>query len=99
LKTASASRAKTAEIAGTTTTTGCATAKTRPASPCATSTATPLGGTDCDDGNDEIDDDADEIRDYYDNDFDAAVNDDDDDVVGAPLWYADRDGDGYGDPG
>lgn len=59
--------------------------------------AAPLGGADCDDGNNEIYDGADEICDGYDNDCDAAVDDDDDDVVGAPLWYADRDGDGYGD--
>ncbi|TNE84818.1 MAG: hypothetical protein EP330_27825 [Deltaproteobacteria bacterium] len=41
---------------------------------------------------------ADEECDSIDNDCDGRLDDADNDVVGAPSWYADGDGDGYGDP-
>ena len=48
--------------------------------------------TDCDDGRAEVNPDAVEVCDGLDNDCDGGV---DEDVV--PTWYADVDGDGYGD--
>jgi hypothetical protein len=51
---------------------------------------------DCDDDDDSIHPDADEICDGRDNDCDGSV--DEHDAVDASLWYADFDGDGYGDP-
>ena len=53
--------------------------------------------TDCDDGDDAVNPDAQETCDGIDNDCDGATDDDDDDYVGAGTWYADSDGDGYGD--
>jgi hypothetical protein len=50
---------------------------------------------DCDDGDDAIGPGAIEICDSRDDDCDGAI---DEDAVGAPTWYADADGDGYGDP-
>ena len=41
---------------------------------------------------------ADEICDGVDNDCDGSIDDEDDVVVGAPTWYHDGDGDGFGDP-
>jgi hypothetical protein len=57
-------------------------------------------GGDCDDGDSEVRPDALERCDGVDNDCDALVDDDDDSVYSADLssWYADEDGDGYGDP-
>jgi hypothetical protein len=60
--------------------------------------AAPLGGDDCDDGNALLNPDADEICDGLDNDCDRQVDGADASLLGAPLWYADRDRDGYGDP-
>ena len=51
------------------------------------------GSGDCDDHNDTIRPDAVEVCDGIDNDCDTSV---DEDVL--PAWYADADGDGYGDP-
>jgi hypothetical protein len=53
---------------------------------------------DCDDANPDIHPDADERCDGIDNDCDELIDDDDDSVADASTWYADSDGDGYGDP-
>jgi hypothetical protein len=50
--------------------------------------------TDCDDGNADINSDADEVCDGVDNNCDTVV---DTDAVDQGTWYADTDGDGYGD--
>jgi len=49
----------------------------------------------CDDGDAAINPDASEICDGADNDCDGDI--DEDDATDAPTWYADADGDGYGD--
>jgi MYXO-CTERM domain-containing protein len=51
--------------------------------------------TDCDDDDATIKPSATELCDGVDNDCDGAVDNDADD---APTWYADSDGDGFGDP-
>jgi len=51
--------------------------------------------TDCDDNNAVIHPDADEACDEIDNDCDGDT--DEDDAVDAETWYADADGDGFGD--
>jgi len=51
---------------------------------------------DCDDGDEAIHPDATEICDDVDDDCDALVDEDDDDLVGDSTIYADLDGDGYG---
>ena len=53
---------------------------------------------DCNDESIAINPGADERCDEIDNDCDKAVDDDDDDVKGAPRWYVDEDGDTYGSP-
>ena len=53
-------------------------------------------GDDCDDTNSEIHPDASEICDDVDNNCDGRV--DEDEALDARTWYADNDGDGYGDP-
>ena len=53
--------------------------------------------TDCNDGDSTINPSAVEVCDYIDNDCDAVV--DPDDSADASTWYADADGDGYGDMG
>ena len=50
---------------------------------------------DCDDGAAEANPDAAEICDGLDNDCDEVT--DEDDAIDAPSWYADSDGDGFGD--
>jgi hypothetical protein len=50
--------------------------------------------TDCDDGNADINSDADEVCDGVDNNCDTVV---DTDAIDQATWYADTDGDGYGD--
>jgi len=52
-------------------------------------------GDDCDDGNELINPDADEVCDEADNDCDGDI--DEDDALDAGTWYADADGDGFGD--
>jgi hypothetical protein len=54
---------------------------------------------DCDDANSSINPDAQEICDSLDNDCDGLVDDDDDSIDGTSTWYADADGDGFGDDG
>ena len=51
--------------------------------------------TDCDDGDGTIHPDAEELCDGVDNDCDTET--DEDDASDATTWYADTDGDGYGD--
>ncbi len=51
--------------------------------------------TDCDDGDAAVNPDAMELCDGVDNDCDGAT--DEDDAADAATWYADTDGDGYGD--
>ncbi len=50
----------------------------------------------CDDSDAAINPDATEVCDLADNDCDGTA--DEPDAQGAPTWYADLDGDGYGDP-
>jgi len=54
------------------------------------------GGPDCDDGDPAVNPGADELCNGIDDDCDGTV--DEDDAVDALTWYADGDGDGYGDP-
>ncbi len=54
--------------------------------------------TDCDDSNASINPGAAEICDGIDNNCDGLVDDDDPLVEGQSTWYADTDGDGFGDP-
>jgi len=54
--------------------------------------------TDCDDGDTAVNPGATEACNGHDDDCDALVDDDDPGIVGTATWYADRDGDGYGDP-
>ena len=51
--------------------------------------------SDCDDQDPDVHPDSTEVCDGVDNDCSGAV---DDDASDAPVWYADLDGDGYGDP-
>ena len=53
--------------------------------------------SDCDDGDAAVSPDASELCDGVDNDCDGAV--DEDSAADAATWYADVDGDGYGDAG
>jgi hypothetical protein len=53
-------------------------------------------GLDCDDGDAAISPAAAEVCNGVDDDCDGTV--DEEDAVDAPTWYADRDGDGFGDP-
>ncbi len=52
---------------------------------------------DCDDTDAAVNPDASEICDGQDNDCDGLADDDDSGVTGAPTWFRDGDGDGYGD--
>ncbi len=53
-----------------------------------------VGGEDCDDQDASINPSAAEVCDFTDNDCDGAI----DDGVEPLTWYADKDGDGHGDP-
>ena len=53
--------------------------------------------TDCDDANAQVHPDADEVCNGIDDDCDGLVDDDDDSVGDTTTFYADADGDGYGD--
>jgi len=61
------------------------------------SAADPL--TDCDDSDAGINPSATEICDGVDDDCDGTIDEDDSSLSDASAWYADDDGDGYGDPG
>ena len=71
------------------------------ASSTATACSQPTGHVasagDCDDADASANPDQDELCDGVDNDCDGAL--DEDDAVDAVTWYADADGDGYGDAG
>ncbi len=56
-----------------------------------------LDASDCDDGDAAVNPGASEVCNGVDDDCDATV--DEDDAVDASTWYADADGDSYGDPG
>jgi hypothetical protein len=66
---------------------------------CEQPSGTVADGGDCDDGDAQINPDAEEICGGVDEDCDGLVDDDDGDLVGGEPWYADRDGDGFGDAG
>ena len=55
--------------------------------------------SDCDDNDNDVNPDADEICNDIDDDCDGDVDDEDSDLdaPGTTIWYADEDGDGYGD--
>jgi hypothetical protein len=65
---------------------------------CDAPTGAVADATDCDDGAASINPGATEVCNGVDDDCDALIDDDDDSLVGAWTWYADGDGDGYGDP-
>ncbi len=54
--------------------------------------------SDCDDAASDVHPEATEVCDSVDNDCDGDIDDDDSEVSGGSTWYADLDGDGYGDP-
>ena len=54
-------------------------------------------GLDCDDTDAEVNTSAEEVCDDIDNDCDGDIDDDDSDGPEGSTWYADADGDGYGD--
>ncbi len=54
---------------------------------------------DCDDGDPTVHPDADEVCNDLDDDCDGRIDGQADSVIGAPTWYDDADGDGYGDAG
>ena len=64
---------------------------------CAAMTGYVSNNSDCDDGDATIFPTAFEICDDVDNDCNGDIDDDDIGVRGAPTWYSDSDGDGWGD--
>ena len=65
---------------------------------CVAPVGTVSSDADCDDTDPDVHPGATEVCDGHDNDGDGATDDDDLDVVDQSTWYADRDGDGWGDP-
>ncbi len=64
---------------------------------CDQASGTVANDEDCDDDDSDVNPDADELcSTAYDDDCDGTANEDD--AVDASTWYADTDGDGYGDP-
>ena len=57
-----------------------------------------IEGTDCHDADPSVHPEAPEICNELDDNCSGLTDDDDPDRVGAPTWYLDDDGDGYGDP-
>ena len=55
-------------------------------------------GADCDDSDWAVNPDADEVCNGVDDDCDSDIDDADAGVIGTSTWYADSDGDGYGNP-
>jgi hypothetical protein len=55
-------------------------------------------GDDCNDSNNAIHPGAGEFCNDYDDDCDGLIDDNDPEITGQPTWYADTDGDGFGDP-
>jgi hypothetical protein len=64
---------------------------------CAAPSGHVAAGTDCDDGNSAIHPGAAEVCNDEDDDCDGDIDDDDASVTGTTTWYADLDGDGFGD--
>ena len=64
---------------------------------CDAPSGTVADASDCDDGDAAINPAASEVCDGVDNDCDGLVDGDDASVTGSATWYADSDGDGYGD--
>ncbi len=60
---------------------------------------TAIASGDCDDADDRARPNGNEVCDGVDNDCDGDVDDADPGLTGVPTWFADGDGDGYGDVG
>jgi hypothetical protein len=72
---------------------------TRSAAACGAPAGYIADHSDCDDYDNAVHPGASEVCDGADNDCDGLVDDDDSGVAGTSTFYADSDGDGYGDPG
>ena len=57
-----------------------------------------IDGGDCDDSNDNVSPRETELCDGIDNDCDMLTDDEDPDMMGDATWFADTDGDGFGNP-
>jgi hypothetical protein len=69
-----------------------------PSYACFQPTGTVTNSDDCNDGNSAIHPNATEICNGVDDDCDGLTDDADPSVTGRPTWYADTDGDGFGNP-